>query len=359
VAGAVYLFGIKHFHLAVAREIFEIRFVREYLFDEKFRRVVRLMDEEESQRDDAFAAVWESGRWLFSRKLFRPVEMYGVQRYMYKPGVTRVSFTITVGGQPRSFEMVDTPELRRAIADLHPDDVRAIGYDELGFRPVDAELRRDCAVRVMFLGDSFTEGLFVDDAETFVNRYGHLARDRGRVAACPIDAGVDGYSTLEEAYVFAHYWEAVGRPRVAVLMHFVNDIDELPDKVLDGTMTDPSRKWADNFSYLRRMVAFARQHGVDLVVAAIPIKRQATEPSTLKNYQDILRRFCDKEGVRFIDLNDTLRAYDPAGVYVKGDIHWNAKGHGVVADVLYERTKDLLVAASTSAASPPRARTKS
>jgi len=355
----VYLFGVKHFHVAVAREVFEVRFVREYLFDEKFRRVVRLMDQEESQQDDAFAAVWESGRWMFSRKLFRSVEMYGVQRYMYNPGLRKVSFTITVGGQPRSFEMVDTPELRRAIEDLHPDNVRAAAYDQFGFRPVDAELRRDCAVRVMFLGDSFTEGLFVDDADTFVNRYGHLARDRGRVAACPVDAGVDGYSTLEEAYVFEHYYEAVGRPRLAVLMHFVNDIDEIPDKVLDGTMVDASRKWADNFSYLRRMIGFARQHGVELVIAAIPLERQAAQPSTLKNYQEILRRFCEEEGVRFIDLLDTLKAYDPADVYVKGDIHWNARGHRVVADVIYEQTKDLLVAASTSAASPPRARTRS
>lgn len=139
--------------------------------------------------------------------------------------------------------------------------------------------------------------------------------------------------------MFEHYWEAVGRPRVAVLMHFVNDVDEIPDKVLDGTMADPLRKWADNFSYLRRIIGFSREHGVTLVVAAIPLARQATQPSTLKNCQEILRRFCEEEGVRFIDLLDTLKAYDPADVY--------------------EQTKDLLLAASTSAASPPRARTKS
>lgn len=354
LAGAVYLFGVKHYHYTAVRPIFHVSFVRAYLFDPKFRRLVELMDEEDSLQDDVFASVWDTSEGvLLSRKLFHPVEMYGVQKYMYNPGLKKLAFAIDVDGFTRFFEMVDTLALRRAILDLHPTHIYAATYDQFGFRRVDAELTEHCSVRVMFLGDSFTDGVYMDDRETFVNRYGHLVRDRGHVAACPINTGVDGYGSIEEAYVLEHYYEAVGRPRVAVVMHFPNDVDVDENTVIDGTIKDSSRKWADDVSYLRRITEFSRQHGVTVVLVAIPLARQAADPSTRKNYQDILRRFCEQERIAFIDLLDPLSLFDVDEVYVKGDVHWTVRGHEAVAEVLYERTKELLAAAAAGAPPPP------
>ena len=348
LAGAVYLFGVKHYHYIAVRPIFHFEFVRAYLFDQKFRRLVELMDEEQSLYDDVFASVMDTSEGaLLSRKLFHPVEMYGVQKYMYNPGLRKLSFTIVVDGYLRFFSMVDTPALRREILDLHPANTYAATYDRFGFRRVDPELTEDCSVRVMFLGDSFTDGVYMDDRDTSVNRYGHLVRERGHVAACPTNTGVNGYGSLEEAYVLEHYYEAVGRPRVAVVMHFPNDVDEDENKVIDATLTDPSRKWAEDFSYLRRITEFSRQHGVTAVLVAIPLARQSANPSTRKNYQDILRRFCEQEGIRFIDLLDSLSRYDVHDIYIEDNPHWTIRGHEVVAEVLYEQTKDLLAAAAT------------
>ena len=83
--------------------------------------------------------------------------------------------------------------------DSTPDVWLKPRYDRLGFRRVDPELTHDCATRVLFLGDSFTDGVGVNDNETFVNRYGHLVRERLRLSACPINAGVEGYGSLEES----------------------------------------------------------------------------------------------------------------------------------------------------------------
>jgi hypothetical protein len=353
LVGAVYLLGVKHYHYTAVRPIFHFAFVRAYLFDGKFRQLVELMDEEESLQDDVFATVWDTSEGvLLSRKMFHEVEMYGAHKYMYNPGLRKLSFTIDVDGYSRFFAMVDSPALRRATLALDATHIYQATYDEFGFRRVDAELTRDCSVRVMFLGDSFTDGVYMDDRDTFVNRYGHLARERGHVAACPIDTGVDGYGSLEEAYVLEHYFAPAGRPRVAVIMHFPNDVDVDENKVIDGTMEDPSRQWADDLSYLRRMTAFARQRGVTVVLAAIPLARQSANPSTRRNYQDILRNFCEQEQIAFVDLLDPLSRFDVDDVYVKGDVHWTAKGHEVVADVLYERTKDLLAAAASGVPRP-------
>jgi hypothetical protein len=349
LTGAFYLFGVKHFHYTAVRPIFHLGFVRAYLFDWRFRRLVELMDEEDGQYDDVFASVWDTSEGtLLSRKMFHPVPMYGVQKFMYNPGLVKLSFKISVDGFERAFSMVDSPSLRRAMDELGAVDVQQASYDDHGFRRVDAELTRDCAVRVMFLGDSFTDGVSMSDADTAVNRYGHIARERSGLAVCPIDTGVDGYGTLEESFILEHYFETMGRPRIAIVMHFPNDVDVDENRVVDGRVPHPEQEWAGSLEYLERIVKFSRAHGMAVVVAAIPVRSQSKDPSTRVNYQDILRRFSEQEGVRFVDLLDGLGGLDVDAMYLEGDPHWTAKGHEVVAGLLYERTKDLL-AASISA----------
>ena len=351
LAAGFYLFGVKHFHYTAVRPIFHVSLVRAYLFDARFRRLVDLMNEEDAQQDDVFASVWDTSQGtLLSREMFHPVEMYGVQKYMYNPGLVKLSFILDVDGFRRSFSMVDSPSLRRMMDELHAVNIYTASYDGFGFRRVDAELTDHCDVRVVFLGDSFTDGVDMDDRETAVNRYGHVARERSRIAVCPVNTGVDGYGTLEEAFVLEHYFEKLDRPRVAIVMHFPNDVDVNENTDVDGSMVDASREWTDDLVYLKRIVEFGRQHAIKVVVAAIPLARQSADPSTRKNYQDVLRDFCEREGVRFVDLLDGLAGRDVHEIYLEGDPHWTATGHDAVARILYEQTKDLLVTAADEAA---------
>ena len=357
LSAALYLFGVKHYRYTAVRPIFHFAFVRAYLFDWKFRRLVEVMDQDGAQSDDVFATVWDTSEGtLLSRKMFRPVEMYGVQKYMYNPNLVKLSFKLDVDGFARWFSIVDSPDLRRTTAELGATHVRTASYDRFGFRHVDAELTDHCDVSVLFLGDSFTDGVDVDDGQTAVSRYGHAVRERAHIAACPINTGVDGYGTLEESFVLEHYFEPLGRPRVVIVMHFPNDVDVDPNGVVDATLPDASREWAEELTYLRRIAEFSRQHGARMVVAAIPLERQSKDPSTRKNYQDIVRRFCEREAIRFVDLLDGLSGRDVREIYLDGDPHWTARGHEAVAEILYEETKDLL-AASTSEGPPRRDRT--
>ena len=161
----------------------------------------------------------------------------------------------------------------------------------------------------MFLGDSFTDGVSIDDRDTAVNRYGHVARKRGQVEACPVNTGVDGYGTLEESFV-------------------------LELRSSGGSTASP---W-----WWRRIRPWRASRGI---------------PSTRANYQEVLRRFCEREGIRFIDLLNSLSAHDVREIYLDGDPHWNAKGHEVVAEILYEQTKDLLAASILASQPRPDRRT--
>ena len=77
------------------------------------------MNEEQGEQADSFAVFWGAGGTeLMSKRLFRPVEMYGVTRYMYKPGVRTLQFITGASGLYRAMEMEDTPALRRVLVGL-------------------------------------------------------------------------------------------------------------------------------------------------------------------------------------------------------------------------------------------------
>ena len=344
VAGGLYLAGVKHFHWAVIRPLLGPGFVRAYLADPRLRQLIQVMNDEQVERTDAFAVLWgASNTELMSRRLFRPVEMYGVPRYMYRPGVKTLQFVTGAAGLYRALEMEDSPALRRALSGLDTRRLAEASYDHLGFRHVDAELTRDCATRVLFLGDSFTDGVGVNDSETFVNRYGHLARERLRLRVCPINAGVEGYGSLEESYVLETYFDAFGRPPLIVVMHYANDVADDENAVIDGSIAETDRRWKTSLSYLDRIARWAGSAGASVLVVAIPPARQFSQPASRRYYQDVLHRFCDRHGIGFVDLFDRIGQSGPRGAYFDDDPHWSPAGHRVVAEALLEATQGLLV----------------
>jgi lysophospholipase L1-like esterase len=316
--------------------------VRAYLFTPKLRRLAGALREQDP-RTDLFKTMWDTNVGaLLSRRMFREVDMDGVQKYAYKPNLRKLSFLATAGGMPWKMEVVDTPGMRDVLRDIDTTLLVSASYDEHGFRHVDSELADDCQRHVLFLGDSFTDGLWVSDGDTFANVYGRLARDRSGLRVCPVNAGVNGYGSFEERFVLEHEFDHAGRPSLIFVMYFPNDVDQDYDAVVRGTMTDVERLWEASLSELRRMHRFAVEHGSTLVLAAIPPAEQSFDRAPQTHYQDVLRAFAAQEGVMFINVYEGFVAHDPHPLYWPWDPHLTPAGHRAVAELLYNATKDML-----------------
>lgn len=340
--GAGYLAGVKHAHWPMIRPLLRIPVVRGYLLDPPLEHLLQVIADQDAD-EGVFASVWDTNSGaLMSKRLYRSVEMYSVAKYMYKPDLRKLMFRAGPTGFDHEMETEDTPAVRAALQAVHADFVEA-SYDAAGFRRVDADLTTSCDEHVLFLGDSFTDGMWVSDSDTFVNRYGHLARDRTGLRICPVNAGVNGYGSLEESYVLEHTFDLAGAPRLVILMYFPNDVDVDYLGVVDGTIPDVGRKWTESLGYVRRAAAFARAHGATFVLAGIPPVEQFTRPATRANYQDVLGRFCSTEGIPFIDLLAGLAAVDHQGAYWDWDPHFTPHGHQLVAEILFQETRTRLL----------------
>jgi lysophospholipase L1-like esterase len=320
----------------------QISLVRAYLFNPKLRRFAGALRDQDP-RTDLFKTMWDTNVGaLLSRRMFREVEMDGVQKYAYKPNLRKLGFLAAAAGIQWKMEVVDTPGMRDALRDIDTPLLVSASYDERGFRHADPELTAGCQHRVLFLGDSFTDGLWVNDADTFANVYGRLARDRSGLRICPVNAGVNGYGSFEERFVLEHEFDHAGRPSLIFVMYFPNDVDQDYDALVHGTLADADRLWQESLRELRRMHRFAVVHGSTLVLAAIPPAEQLFDRAPQTHYQNVLRAFAAEEGVLFINLYGGLVARDPHLLYWTWDPHLTPAGHRVVAELLYDATKDLL-----------------
>ena len=129
-----------------------------------------------------------------------------------------------------------------------------------------------------------------------MNLFGHLVRERLRIQACPVNAGVEGYGTLEESCILETYYDTLARPPLVVVLHSPNDVDDDEDAVVGGAIPETDPRWRTSLSYLERIAAFSRKAGACLLVAAIPSSRQFAIPASRGNYQDVLARFCRLRG---------------------------------------------------------------
>ena len=75
--------------------------------------------------------------------------------------------------------------------------------DKFGFKKTDFP-NKEGNKAVIFLGDSFTEGLFTPPSKTFSNLFG-IMMQKNNFQAIPVNMGVNGYSALEMAWMLENY----------------------------------------------------------------------------------------------------------------------------------------------------------
>ncbi len=242
-----------------------------------------------------------------------------------------------------------------------------VSTNELGHRamPRAPDTKRD----VLFLGDSCTFGVGVDDDETFAALLqGRISRTRSINAAVPGYTAYQGRVTLENL----HFDRLPG----AVVVSFMfnddlpwdgrGDLEHAMDRarfdnwllrhsslvqmltVLRGSGTAPRPGTvqrrprltdAEYASELGRIVDRVRSLGAEAILVAWPIARQMANDRVTRK-QIVMHKVAKAKGVPFVDLVPHFRMQEPP-VFVDA-VHANAAGNRLVADLLEPEVRALL-----------------
>lgn len=294
-----------------------------------------------------------------------------------------------------------TPTVDRTLRDETGREVRFV-TDTHGARvgvtapaPKPKPKPKPAPKRVLFLGDSFTQGSDVESKELFTSLLA-TAIDGIEV----INGGVGGYSTVQQLIAFES-WNAIARPDLVVLVVYENDFaDNLmpyfgglgPRPFVSVTEasahivreTDPTcfepflqpapaafwlyqnsaiyRSVHKNLflpahgeslgrreeqerralpqaamkramaTALRQLAATVEGAGSKLVVTAIPRREGAIAGSA--RFHPWLASYCRERKLPFLSLLDTLREAPAAAAYFANDIHFTVIGHARTARAL-------------------------
>ena len=235
--------------------------------------------------------------------------------------------------------------------------------------------RAPSTVRILMLGDSFTEGWGVPFEQTFSKRIERLYAERGMKAEV-INAGVGNYDTIMEVSYFLDEGYKY-RPDIVVLNYTFNDAEPVPaysrpnwllrqcyscvfvfgrlDVLARDASVRPDWKnyylalygggasagWLAAKAAMRKLAAETRSRRIKLLVATLP------ELHELKNYPlqritDLVREATGEDGVDFIDVLPALQSYDPATLWVSPtDPHPNAKANEAIANTLFRKLETM------------------
>jgi hypothetical protein len=262
------------------------------------------------------------------------------------------------------------------------DYVMDLRTNSLGFRDDEPAPYAPGVKTILFLGDSYTVGFAIDIEERFDKKLARLCQDSGRAFRF-INAGVDGWGTLQESRYAQDHFDAL-RPDIIVLTFCENDpydnaaflaskgpvrvetgrlklflrshfqlyrflnglkwmsvhgqqVDELGLDHSPRDSMDPSQHidisedlWEQSLQHIRDLhMAFLRfnPNGVLLVQASSPTSPDVrSHLSTLANGKDLL----------YVDLSESASAIPAKERRLPHDPHWSSKMQDVSARALYE-----------------------
>lgn len=344
-------------HLVPAHPIlFKLKWTRDHLVHPEIQRLmtVQIWHEDNSER---FHAIWDTNNEIWMPKnMFKPVDMYGEERYIYTPNLKKLGLRVTTHNDFFFTDAIDTPEVRQVIAETtFPIRMNEASFDEHGLRKTNYPPGPGCTQTIYFTGDSFTEGLWVSNEQTFVNQFAALRQKDQATRACVVNGGVNGYGSLEQAYT-TEYFYPFYHFDVLYVMYFANDVHANFKKVLSEEKTPEEAQeialaWQTSFKYLKQMKQFSVEKNIPMILVVIPTKDQYHGSSDLERYQYRLKRFAEEENVFFYDPYEDIKEVGSDKIFFPDDYHFSFDGNRLFAEMLYENTKQWLKNAEIPAAS--------
>lgn len=246
------------------------------------------------------------------------------------------------------------PNMTRLIK-YHPDfkftyQTSQLYYENIG-------IRGECYIdpKIVLLGDSFIEGLGVDEDKTI----GHYLK--------ALNLGQSGFTTNQELEIYKIALKTIAIPDKTILFIFKNDFGERlyqHFKYADDQWNNKNRvsAWLMAHSFLYKLMRFPdiyireklKQPGNDweyvkdgirliemdlvnlgslsrkLIVVYVPTKQEAQTHVQDDQFFNPIKEVCFRYKIKFIDLTPYLSRED----YFKNDGHWSERGNKDVAKIL-------------------------
>lgn len=190
--------------------------------------------------------------------------------------------------------------------------------------------------RVLVLGDSFAQGILVEEDETFSARLEDELRHSTGRKTLVANSGVIGYSTEQEYYTLEELASRL-RPDVAVLCFYGNDVHHDHHAVFRSK--NPAGDWASAERWLDRCAAYCRTNKIRFVVAVIPDRSQMARRAVRLSYQQRLEAITSKLGIYLIDPDERFLAHRTEPLWLPGDDHFAPAGHALFAQALAEHLR--------------------
>jgi lysophospholipase L1-like esterase len=269
--------------------------------------------------------------------------MFGVTKYTYRPNIGIYNVRLWTGLRGKRFALAANPQIKSALAKNKLFTEVYFETDSFGFKKTEFTWT-PTSFPIFFLGDSFTEGLWVAPKETFVNLVG-VKLQRAVPSIAPINLGVDGYSALEEDWMLEHY-APILHPKIVVANLFPNDVHIDYLQVLRGEGI-PDSNYTAMFYYLQRMKDFCEREGITLAIAVIPAKEQFDELRGFSVFHHRVEEWCNKQGIVYLDPRSYFEKTDVDTDYFYWDPHFSPRGHAVYADYLSQHLATLIISKDT------------
>jgi hypothetical protein len=204
------------------------------------------------------------------------------------------------------FFIPDTPEVRRAVVDLGasilPESVQTT--NSWGLRGREPDL--DAPVRGLVLGDSFMQGIFVNDDDTPPACLERYLRDALGSRVAILNTGHIGYSLEQYYHTLLEYFDQF-HPTFVLVSICPNDFgDALP--ILHGQDGD----WAEGTYWLGLIQQFCRSRQVACILSPVPLETQVVGPRKYGHYLARVLDLSEGPGPYFFDpieefTNENLR----------------------------------------------------
>ncbi len=283
---------------------------------------------------DKFEITWDFDHHnvFLDKNIYVETNMYGEKKYKFKPNLKVMDISVWTGLNVAQLSFHYNKELGRILEKVKVVNENMIfETDSFGFKKTDFP-NIEGSKAIMFLGDSFTEGLHVLSWKTFSNIFGVMLLKNG-FQAIPVNTGVSGYGGLEMAWMLENYSKYFD-VKMVIANLFPNDVHANFLAVIKGEYNE-EKSYKEMFAYLKKMKDFCIANNIKLVISVIPPREQLTKIPVEGLFQKRVSEFCNIEKITFLNPLEYFRKIGENSIYLSYDPHFSDSGHEYYASFLF------------------------